>query len=43
MSSEEVFPRKETKMTDTQTIVLLVEVGVIAAVQLLTWVGIRRG
>jgi len=29
-------------MTDTQTFILLVEVGVIAGVQLLSWLGVRR-
>jgi hypothetical protein len=29
-------------MTTTQTIVLLIEVGVIAAVALLTWLGVGR-
>jgi hypothetical protein len=29
-------------MTTTQTIVLLVEVGVVAAVSLLTWLGVGR-
>ena len=29
-------------MTTTQTVILLIEVGVIAAVALLTWLGIGR-